>query len=156
MLADAGAADAAAIRNREQRTVPIAGDEVARGGEIVVERLGQWHAGMRAAIDIADDAIALPHDEAVEAAGAHLEDEVARLAVGDVGQRASATPAGWWRGVRSRVRVGLAAGVGGLRQVRGARGGGDHARVGRGVYAEPLGRIERGDRDAIGERGVSP
>ena len=49
---------------------------------------------MRAAITIAEDAIAFPHNEAVKAAGFHLQHEIARGTVGYIFQRHE-LDAGW-------------------------------------------------------------
>jgi hypothetical protein len=79
--AQAWAADAAAGFNLEKSAMPRAGDEVAIWREIIVERLRQGQLHVRTMIEIAESRVAPSHDERVEAAGLHLNDEGACVAV---------------------------------------------------------------------------
>lgn len=87
-LPGARPADAISIIDAKQRAVPFAPDISAAGSEIVVKLAGKRNSGMGTAIDIADNPLPLPDDEAVETARAHLENEVPRLAVGYIAKRA--------------------------------------------------------------------
>jgi hypothetical protein len=84
--AGAGAADARAALDIEQRAVPAACDAIR--SDIIVELLCERQAHVRTAIDIAEHLVAAADGETVEAAGAHFDDEAARGAVRDLIERA--------------------------------------------------------------------
>ena len=71
-----GTAEAEPIFRPEQRAVPIALDQIARFGEIVVEAPGQRHAHVRTTIDKAGYRFISAHDEAVKTLPADLQHEV--------------------------------------------------------------------------------
>lgn len=63
--------------------MPVAGDELSVRRQIVVESMREWHASVRAAIDIACYVRAATNGKAVKSARSHLKNEVSRPAVRD-------------------------------------------------------------------------
>lgn len=87
-------ADALSILDPEEGRMPATRDMIAAGNKIVVQRLRQRQAHMRAAVDIAMDAVPAPNDETVKPAGPHLKNESPRLIVTEIVQPGERYPTG--------------------------------------------------------------
>lgn len=70
--------------------MPGTKDQFAARTQISIELLRKRQAHVRATIPIAEDAVALSHDKAMEAARLHLQHEIARAAVGYILKRREA------------------------------------------------------------------
>src|SRR6185437_4218599 len=67
--------DAHAAADAEERAVRAADDQVALAGQVAVGERGQRQAGVRAAVDIAEEPALLAHEEAEEEVVALAEHE---------------------------------------------------------------------------------